>query len=180
MLVHSGLTGESRTGVFSYHVQSKVQEDLFSHVNVWEYSVRILHNESWNKPAKPWATFLGRIKSYESWNIEINSDNTTVLCFWTLLSSYCCDVKGNCWDILFFSYSSLKTKVVYFLRCIWQWKLTLVTFNLVVVLLYQGSSFFLKIPQLLLPGQKEHRATVVNDMIQTTTNEPDFLRQVTT
>ena len=28
------------------------------------------------------------------------------------------------------------------------------------------------IPQLLLPGQKEHRAAVANDLIQTATNEP--------
>ena len=29
--------------------------------------------------------------------------------------------------------------------------------------------------QLLLPEQKEHRAAVANDLIQTATNEPDFL-----
>ena len=33
--------------------------------------------------------------------------------------------------------------------------------------------------QLLLPEQKEHRATVANDLIQTTTNEPDFLKITT-
>ena len=31
------------------------------------------------------------------------------------------------------------------------------------------------IPQLLLPEQKEHRAAVANDLIQTSTNEPYFL-----
>ena len=30
-------------------------------------------------------------------------------------------------------------------------------------------------PRLLLPEQKEHRAAVANDLIQTATNEPDFL-----
>ena len=35
------------------------------------------------------------------------------------------------------------------------------------------------VPQLLLPEQKEHRATVANDLIQTTTNEPDFLKITT-
>ena len=35
------------------------------------------------------------------------------------------------------------------------------------------------VPQLLLPEQKEHRATVANDLIQTTTNEPDFLKVIT-
>ena len=34
--------------------------------------------------------------------------------------------------------------------------------------------------RLLLPEQKEHRATVVNDLIQTATNEPDFLKKVIT
>ena len=34
--------------------------------------------------------------------------------------------------------------------------------------------------QLLLPEQKEHRAAVANDFIQTTTNEPDFLKKVIT
>ena len=34
------------------------------------------------------------------------------------------------------------------------------------------------IPQLLLPEQKEHRAAVANDFIQTTANEPDFLKKV--
>ena len=32
----------------------------------------------------------------------------------------------------------------------------------------------------LLPGQKEHHAVIVNDLIQTTTNEPDFLRKIIT
>ena len=36
------------------------------------------------------------------------------------------------------------------------------------------------IPRLLLPEQKEHRATVANDLIQTATNEPDFLKKVIT
>ena len=36
------------------------------------------------------------------------------------------------------------------------------------------------IPQLLLPEQKEHHAVVANDSIQTTTNEPDFLKKVIT
>ena len=36
------------------------------------------------------------------------------------------------------------------------------------------------IPQLLLPEQKEHCAAVANDLIQTTTNEPGFLRKVIT
>ena len=36
------------------------------------------------------------------------------------------------------------------------------------------------IPQLLHPEQKEHRAAVANDLIQTTTNEPHFLKKVTT
>ena len=31
---------------------------------------------------------------------------------------------------------------------------------------------------LLLPEQKEHHAAVANDLIQTTTNELDFLRKV--
>ena len=35
------------------------------------------------------------------------------------------------------------------------------------------------IPQLLLPDQKERRAAVVNNLIQTTTSEPGFLRKVT-
>ena len=34
--------------------------------------------------------------------------------------------------------------------------------------------------QLLLPEQKEHRATVANDLIQTTTNEADSLKKVIT
>ena len=33
---------------------------------------------------------------------------------------------------------------------------------------------------LLLPEQKEHRAAVANDLIQTTTDEPDFLKKVIT
>ena len=32
--------------------------------------------------------------------------------------------------------------------------------------------------QLLLPEQKEHHAVVANDLIQTTTNESDFLKKV--
>ena len=36
------------------------------------------------------------------------------------------------------------------------------------------------IPWCLLPEQKEHCATVANDVIQTATNEPDFLKKVTT
>ena len=35
------------------------------------------------------------------------------------------------------------------------------------------------VPQLLLPEQKEHRAAVANDLIQSTTNEPDFLKFIT-
>ena len=34
------------------------------------------------------------------------------------------------------------------------------------------------IPQLLLLEQKEHHAAVANDLIQTATNEPDFLKKV--
>ena len=34
--------------------------------------------------------------------------------------------------------------------------------------------------QLLPPEQKEHCAAVVNDLIQTATNEPDFLKKVIT
>ena len=34
--------------------------------------------------------------------------------------------------------------------------------------------------QLLLPEQKEHRAALANDWIQTATNEPDFLKKVIT
>ena len=34
--------------------------------------------------------------------------------------------------------------------------------------------------QLLLPEQKGHRAIVANDLIQTATNEPDFLKKVIT
>ena len=33
---------------------------------------------------------------------------------------------------------------------------------------------------LLLPEQKEHHAAVANNLIQTTTNEPDFLKKVVT
>ena len=36
------------------------------------------------------------------------------------------------------------------------------------------------IPWLLLQEQKEYRAAVANDLIQTTTNEPDFLKKVIT
>ena len=36
------------------------------------------------------------------------------------------------------------------------------------------------VPQLLLPERKEHRAIVANDLIQATTNEPDFLNKVIT
>ena len=32
---------------------------------------------------------------------------------------------------------------------------------------------------LLLPEQKEYRALVANDLIQTATNEPDFLQVIT-
>ena len=35
------------------------------------------------------------------------------------------------------------------------------------------------IPWLLLPKQKEHRAAVANDSIETTTNEPDFFKVLT-
>ena len=31
-----------------------------------------------------------------------------------------------------------------------------------------------------LPEQKEHRATVANDLIQTATNDPDFLKKFIT
>ena len=34
------------------------------------------------------------------------------------------------------------------------------------------------VPQLLLPEQKEHCAAVANDLIQTATNDPDFLKKV--
>ena len=34
--------------------------------------------------------------------------------------------------------------------------------------------------QLLLPEQKKYRAVVANDLIQTTTNEPDFLKKIIT
>ena len=36
------------------------------------------------------------------------------------------------------------------------------------------------VPWLLLPEQKEHHAAFANDLIQTPTNEPDFLEKVTT
>ena len=35
------------------------------------------------------------------------------------------------------------------------------------------------VPRLLLPKQKEHRVAVANDLIQTATNEPDFLKVIT-
>ena len=35
------------------------------------------------------------------------------------------------------------------------------------------------VQQLLLPEQKEHHAAVANDLIQTTANEPDFLKVIT-
>ena len=36
------------------------------------------------------------------------------------------------------------------------------------------------VPELLLPEQKEHRVVVANDLIQSATNEPDFLKKVVT
>ena len=36
------------------------------------------------------------------------------------------------------------------------------------------------IPWLLLPEQKKHRAAIANDLVQTATNEPDFLKKVIT
>ena len=36
------------------------------------------------------------------------------------------------------------------------------------------------VPQLLLLDQKEHRAAVANDLIQTATSEPDFLKKAIT
>ena len=36
------------------------------------------------------------------------------------------------------------------------------------------------VPQPLLPEQKEHCAAVANDLIQTFTNEPDFLKKIIT
>ena len=36
------------------------------------------------------------------------------------------------------------------------------------------------IPRLLLPEQKEYRAVLANDLIQTATNEPDFLKETIT
>ena len=36
------------------------------------------------------------------------------------------------------------------------------------------------VPQLLLPKKKEHHAAVANDLIQTATTEPDFLKKVVT
>ena len=35
-------------------------------------------------------------------------------------------------------------------------------------------------PRLLLPEQKEHRSAVTNDLIQTITNGPGFLKKVVT
>ena len=35
------------------------------------------------------------------------------------------------------------------------------------------------VPWLLLPEQKEHRAAVADDLIQTATNEPGFLKKAT-
>ena len=34
------------------------------------------------------------------------------------------------------------------------------------------------IPWLLLPEHKKHRAAVANDLVQTATNEPEFLKKV--
>ena len=36
------------------------------------------------------------------------------------------------------------------------------------------------IPKILLPEQKEHHVAVANDLFQTSTNEPDFLKKVIT
>ena len=36
------------------------------------------------------------------------------------------------------------------------------------------------VPQLLLPKKKEHHAAVANDLIQTATTEPDFLKKALT
>ena len=36
------------------------------------------------------------------------------------------------------------------------------------------------VPQLLLPEQQERRAAVANDLIQSSTDEPDFLKKVIT
>ena len=36
------------------------------------------------------------------------------------------------------------------------------------------------VPWLFLPEQKEHRAASANDLIQTATNEPDFLKKIVT
>ena len=36
------------------------------------------------------------------------------------------------------------------------------------------------IPQLLLPEQKEHRAAVANDLIQTSISEPEFFKKIIT
>ena len=36
------------------------------------------------------------------------------------------------------------------------------------------------VPWLLLPKQKEHHAAVANDLVQTTTNEPDSLKEIIT
>ena len=46
-----------------------------------------------------------------------------------------------------------------------------------LIMKYVSATFIL---QLLLPEQKEHRAAVASDLIQTTTNEPDFLSKVIT
>ena len=35
------------------------------------------------------------------------------------------------------------------------------------------------VAHLLLPEEKEHHAAVANDLIQTTANEPDFLKDIT-
>ena len=35
------------------------------------------------------------------------------------------------------------------------------------------------VPWLLLPEQEEHGAAIANDLIQTTNNEPDFLKVIT-
>ena len=46
-----------------------------------------------------------------------------------------------------------------------------------LIMKYVSATFILR---LLLPEQKEHRAAVASDLIQTTTNEPDFLEKVIT
>ena len=35
------------------------------------------------------------------------------------------------------------------------------------------------VPWFMIPEQKEHRAAFANDLIQTTANEPDFLKDIT-